>query len=93
LVSDIKGRKFGAKKDEVNGGWRKLHSEELQNLYPRHVELSRLNDGTGKACSMSGGEEKNAYSIWVGMPDGKRPLGRRRHRWIDNIKMHFREIG
>jgi hypothetical protein len=38
------------------------------------------------------GEKRNAYRILVGMPEGKRPLGRRRLRWVDNIKMDLREI-
>jgi hypothetical protein len=39
------------------------------------------------------GEERNAYRILVGKPDGKRPLGRQRRRWVENIKMDLREIG
>jgi hypothetical protein len=39
------------------------------------------------------GEKRNAYRILVGKPEGKRPLGRPRHRWVDNIKMDLREIG
>jgi hypothetical protein len=39
------------------------------------------------------GEKRNTYRILVGKPEGKRPLGRPRHRWVDNIKMHLREIG
>jgi hypothetical protein len=39
------------------------------------------------------GENRNAYRILVGMPEGKRPLGRPRRRWVDNIKMDLREIG
>jgi hypothetical protein len=39
------------------------------------------------------GENRNAYSILVGKPEGKRPLGRPRRRWVDNIKMDLREIG
>jgi hypothetical protein len=38
------------------------------------------------------GEKRNAYRILVGKPEGKRPLGRRRHRWVDNIKMDLTEI-
>jgi hypothetical protein len=45
----------------------------------------------GRACSTNGG--RNAYRILVGNPDGKRPLGRPRHRWVNNIKMDLREIG
>jgi hypothetical protein len=46
----------------------------------------------GRACSKNG-EKRNAYRISVGNPEGKRPLGRPRHRWVDNIKMDLREIG
>jgi hypothetical protein len=46
----------------------------------------------GRACSTNG-EKKNAYRILVGKPEGKRPLGRPRHRWVDNIKIDLREIG
>jgi hypothetical protein len=46
----------------------------------------------GRACSTNG-ENRNAYRILVVMPEGKRRLGRPRHRWVDNIKMDIREIG
>jgi hypothetical protein len=46
----------------------------------------------GRACSTNG-EKRNAYRILVGKPEGKRPLGRTRRRWVDNIKMDLREIG
>jgi hypothetical protein len=46
----------------------------------------------GRECSTDG-EKRNAYRMLVGKPEGKRPLGRPRHRWMDNIKMDLREIG
>jgi hypothetical protein len=46
----------------------------------------------GRACSTDG-EKRNAYKILVGMPEGKRPLGRPRRRWVDNIKMDLTKIG
>jgi hypothetical protein len=46
----------------------------------------------GRACSTNG-EKRNAYRILVGKPEGKRPLGRPRRRWVDNIKMDLREVG
>jgi hypothetical protein len=49
-------------------------------------------DEIGRACSTNGGT-RNAYRILVGKPEGKRPLGRPRRRWVDNIKMDLREIG
>jgi hypothetical protein len=45
----------------------------------------------GRACSTNG-EKRNAYRIFVAMPGGKKPLGRPRRRWVDNIKMDLREI-
>jgi hypothetical protein len=46
----------------------------------------------GRECSTDG-EKRNAYRIMAGKPEGKAPLGRSRHRWVDNIKMDLREIG
>jgi hypothetical protein len=46
----------------------------------------------GRACSTNG-ETRNAYTILVGKPEGKRPLERRRRRWVDNIKIELRELG
>jgi hypothetical protein len=46
-----------------------------------------------RACSTNRDGKRNAYGILVGNPEGKRPLGRPRHRWVDNIKMDLREIG
>jgi hypothetical protein len=45
-----------------------------------------------RACSIKG-ENRNAYTIFVGKPEGMRPLGRPIHRWVDNIKMDLREMG
>jgi hypothetical protein len=88
-------RIFGRKRDEETGGWRKVHNEELHNLYssPRTIRImkSRRMRWTGHLARM--GENRNAYRILVGMPDGKRPLGRPRRRWVDNIQMDLREIG
>jgi hypothetical protein len=85
-------RIFGPKRDEVTGDWRKPHNEELHNLYSspsivRVIKSKRM----GYVARM--GEKRNAYRILVGEPEGKRPLGRPRHRWVDNIKMDLREIG
>jgi hypothetical protein len=51
-----------------------------------------MEDETDRACSRNG-EKRNAYGILVGKPEWKRPLGRPRRRWVDNIKIDFREIG
>jgi hypothetical protein len=87
-------RIFGPKRDEVIGGWRKLHTE-LHNLYcsPSIIRIikSRRMKWAGHVARM--GEKRNAYRILVGKVEGKRPLGRPRRRWEDNIKMDLRKIG
>jgi hypothetical protein len=88
-------RIFGPKRDEVTGEWRKLHNEELHNLYSssniiRTIESRRMR-WAGHVARM--GEKGNTYRILVGKPEGRRPLGRPRRRWVDNIKIDFREIG
>jgi hypothetical protein len=88
-------RIFGPKRDEVTGGWRKLHNEDLHNLYssPNIIRMikSRGMRWAGHVARM--GEKRNACRILVGRPEGTRPLGRPRRRWVDNIKMDLREIG
>jgi hypothetical protein len=80
---------------EVTGGWRKLHDEELHGLYslPSIVRVikARRMKWVGHVARM--GEVRGAYNILVGRPEGRRPLGRPRRRWEDNIKMNLREIG
>jgi hypothetical protein len=88
-------RIFGSKRDEMTGGWRKLHNEELRSLYssPSIIRMikSRRMRWVGHVARM--GERRNACRILVGKPEGKRPLGRSRRRWVDNIKMVHRKIG
>jgi hypothetical protein len=79
----------------VTEGWRKLHDEELHNLYSspsiiRKIKLRRMR-WAGHIARM--GEKMNAYRILAGKQEGKRPLGRPRRRWVDDIKMDLREIG
>jgi hypothetical protein len=80
-------RIFGPKRDEVTGGWRKLHNEELHNVYSSPSILSMIKSmkvrWAGHVARMG---MRNAYRILVGKPEGKRPLGRHRHRWEDSIK-------
>jgi hypothetical protein len=88
-------RIFGPKRDEVTGGWRKLHNEELRDLYssPSIIRImkSRRMRWAGHVVRM--GEKRNAYRLLVGKPEGKRPLGRPRRRWVNYIKMNLLEIG
>jgi hypothetical protein len=88
-------RIFGPTRDEVTGGWRKLHNEELHGLYSspsiiRIIKARRMR-WVGHVARM--GDARGAYNILVGRPEGRRPLGRPRRRWEDNIKMGLREIG
>ncbi|KAJ4450642.1 hypothetical protein ANN_02071 [Periplaneta americana] len=86
---------FAAKRDEVTGEWRKLHNAELHALYSspdviRTIKSRHLR-WAGHVAHM--GESRNAYRVLVGRPEGKRPLGRLRCSWEDNIKMDLREVG
>jgi hypothetical protein len=87
-------RIFGTKRVEVPGGWRKLHDEELHGLYSspsivRVIKAKRMR-WAGHVARMV--EVRGAYNILVGRPEARRPLGRPRRRWEDNIKMGLREI-
>jgi hypothetical protein len=87
-------RIFGPKRDEVTGGWGKLHNEEPHNLYSspsiiRKIK-SRMVNWAGHVARM--GEKRNAYRILVGKPEGKIQIGRPRRSWVDTIKMYLREI-
>jgi hypothetical protein len=88
-------RIFGPKRDEVTGGWRKLHNQELHGLYSspstiRVIKARRMR-WAGHVARM--GEVRGAYNILVGRPEVRIPLGRPRRRWEDNIKKDLREIG
>jgi len=88
-------RIFGAKRDEVTGDRRKLHNEELDDLYcspifVRVIKSSRMR-WVGRVARM--GESKSVYRVLVGKPEGKRPLGRSRRRSENNIEMDLQEVG
>jgi hypothetical protein len=86
-------RIFGWRRDEVTGGWRKLHNEDLHNLYSlsntriRMINFRRMRLA-GYVARMS--EKRKEYRLLIGKPEGKRPLGRLRCRGMDNIKMDLK---
>jgi hypothetical protein len=88
-------RIFGRKRDDVTGEWRKLHIEELRDLYSspsiiRIIKARRMRL-TGHVARL--GEKSKAYRLLVRKPEGKRPLGRPRRSWVDNIRMDLGEVG
>jgi hypothetical protein len=87
-------RIFQLKRDEVTRGRRKLHTEDLHNLYslPSIIRMikSRRMRWAGHLAEV--GDKRNAYRILVGKAEGKRPLGKPRCRWVGNIKMYVRDI-
>ena len=85
----VLSRIFGPRREEVTGDWRRLHNEELNDLYssPNIVRVikSRRMIWAGHVARM--GEERGVYRVLVGKSEGKRPLGRPRRRREDNIRM------
>ena len=88
-------RVFGPKRDEVTGECIKLHKEELRVLHSLHnivrVVKSRIMRFAGHVARM--GEGSDVHRVLVGNPEVKRPLGRPRRRWEDNIMMDLQEVG
>ena len=88
-------RIFGPRRDWVTGEWRKLHKEELNDLYssPNIVRVikSRRLRWAGHVARME--EGRGVHKVLVGKPEGKSPMGRPRRRWKDNIKMDLQEVG
>ena len=88
-------RIFRPRRDEVTGEWRGLHNEGLNDLYssPNIVRVikSRRMRWVGHVARM--GEERGVYRVLVGKPEGRRPLGRPRRRWADNIRTDLQEVG
>jgi len=88
-------RIFGPRRDEVTGEWRRLHNEELNDLYssPNIVRVikSRRMRWAGHVARM--GEDREAYRVLVRKPEERRPVGRPRRRWVVNIRMDLQEVG
>ena len=87
-------RIFGPRRVEVTGEWRRLHNEELNDLYcsPNIVRVikSRRMRWAGHVVRM--GEERGVYRVLFAKREGRRPLGRPRRRWMDNIRMDLQEV-
>jgi hypothetical protein len=79
----------------MTGEWRRLHNEELNDLYcsPNIVQVIkwRRMRWAGHVARM--GEERVVYRVLLGKPEGRRPLGRCRRRWVDNIWMDLQHVG
>jgi len=88
-------RIFGRRRDEVTGEWNRLHDEELNDLYSspnivRMIKSRRMRWAEHVARRV---EEREVYRVLLGKPEGRRPLGRPRRRWEDNISMDLKEVG
>jgi hypothetical protein len=94
LKTRLLRRIFGPEREE-DGSWRKLHNDELHSLYssPSIVKVIKSKEmrWVGHVAHMR--EGRGVYRVLIGMPKSKRPLGRPRHRWEDNIKMDLKERG
>jgi len=85
---------FGPKRDEVTGEWRKLHNEERNDLY-RSPNIVRFKKSRRMrwAGHVARGERRGIFRVLLGNPEGRRPTGRPRRRWQDNIKMGLQKVG
>jgi hypothetical protein len=88
-------RIFGPKSNEVMEEWYKLYKEELCDLYSSSIIIRMMMSWrmrwAGHVARM-GKKKRNSYRLFVGKPEGKRLLGRPRHRWVDNIRMDLGEM-
>jgi hypothetical protein len=91
----VQRKVFAPKRNDVTGEWRTFLNEELRDLYssPSIIRIikSRRMRWEGHVARM--GEKRNAYRLLVVKPEGKRPLGRPKHRWVDNIRTDLGEVG
>jgi hypothetical protein len=88
-------RKFGPNRDEGTVEWRKLQNAELSELYssPNIIRVIKSRRMRWAVPVARMGESRGAYMVLVGKSEGKRPLGRPRCRWEDNVKMDLQEVG
>jgi hypothetical protein len=84
-------RIFGPKRYDAAGEWRKLHNEELHNLYSSLNIIRQIKSRRMRWARHV--EDRKVYKVLVGNPKGKRPLGRPRRRWEDRIRMDLRKTG
>jgi hypothetical protein len=79
----------------VTGDWRKLHNEELHNLFssPHIIGMMKSRRMRWAWHVARVGEKRNAYRILVWTPGGKRPLGRSRRKWVNSVKIDLRQDG
>jgi hypothetical protein len=80
-------RILGSKRDEVKGGWRKLHNEELHNVYSSPIIIRMIKSRRMRWVCSTNEEKRNIYRILVGKPEAQRPVGRQRGRWVNSMKM------
>jgi hypothetical protein len=87
---------FGPRRDEVTGEWRNLHDEDLNDLYSSLNNIirlikSRIMIWARHVARM--GERRGVYRVLVGIPEGKRPLGRPTRRWEHDIQLNVQKVG
>jgi hypothetical protein len=95
LENRVLRRVFGPKRGEATGEWRKLHNEELHDLYysPSMIRIINVRRMRWAAHVTRMGENRNTYRLLVGKPEGKRPLGRPRRRWVDLVEVGWDDVG
>ena len=88
-------RIFGPRRDEVTEKWRRMHNEELNDLYSSHniVRVIKSRRMRWAAHVVRMGEERGLYRVLLGKPEGRKPMRRPRRRWVDNIRTDLQEVG